>query len=682
MHPADIVFGGVGGRAWLALMLLLGTGLFAYIMVRRIRLMTLGEYEHRFDRWGRRIAHTLSYFLGQRGMFKDPVPGLMHALIFWGFLVYAIRTLTLFIAGFNPALEIPLTWWGNIYFGTKDAFALLVSLGCLYWLHQRWIAKRPRLTLSWEGPFILMLILSLMITDLLVDGAQIAMMGENPRGAWAFAGAATGSILQGLGLSLEALKGIFLGSWWLHLGLILVFLNFLPLGKHFHVITALFNVFFYKAEPQGRMSKLDVEGAFEREETLGLQTIKDLTIHDFLDLYSCTECGRCEEECPAHHSGKVLSPKEIILELRDHAYREYPLFGKPQTNHDVVVPISVHPDEIWACTTCMACVEACPVSINQLDKILAMRRNEVMMKDDYPTHFTDVFKGYDGRGNPWNMTPDVRLEWAKGLEVPIMSEIAANGGNLDDIEYLFFVGCGTAFEPRNHNVARSLVKILNQAGISFAVLGEEETCNGDAARRIGHEYLFQLQAEQLIETFSSYNVSKILTLCPHCFNTFANEYPDFGGHYEVVHHTQLIDGLVGEGRIKLTKELKRTITYHDSCYLGRYNGVYDPQRRTIDALPGAERVEMERSREKGMCCGAGGGLMWVEEEPGKEVNARRLEQALAVTPEILATACPFCMIMMEDGIKNRNVPLEDKDIAELVAEAMEERSASGASSTG
>lgn len=669
LHPTDFSLLGLGGRLWLALLLIIGLGLFIYVISKRIQPMLSAKPDQRFGELGKRLLNALSYFLGQRGLFKEFIPGLMHALIFWGFLIYAIRTLSLFASGFSPIFEIPESAIGNIYFITKDAFALLVTLGCLYWLYQRVIARRSRLTLSWEGVFVLILITTLMITDLISDGAHIAASGVNERGVWAFASAGAGAILSGLGFSHSALEAMFMASWWLHAAVILVFLNFLPLGKHFHVITSLPNVLFFKTTPQGRMQKLDVEGAFERDENLGLQTINDLTWRDFLDLYSCTECGRCEAECPANHSGKILSPKEIILELRDQTYKEYPLFGSKTEEHEDVVPVAVKPDEIWACTTCMACVAACPVQINQLDKIVEMRRHEVMMKDDYPEYFTEVFKGYDGRGNPWNMTQDARLDWTKGHDVPIMSELHATAEH-ESVDLLFFVGCATAFEPRNHVVAQSLVKIMRSAGIRFAILGEEESCTGDAARRIGHEYLFQIQAERNIEMLSKYGIKKILTICPHCYNTFKNEYGDFGGDYEVIHHTELIADLVKQGKIELTKELEKRITYHDSCYLGRYNSVYDPQRSAIDAIPGAKRVEMARSRERGMCCGAGGGLMWIEEEAGKEVNTRRLEQAMEVKPDILATACPFCMIMIEDGIKNNNSPIVDKDIAELVADAM------------
>ncbi|MBI1730109.1 (Fe-S)-binding protein [Candidatus Acetothermia bacterium] len=670
MHPTDISLIGIGGRVWLALLLVAGLGFFGYVIEKRLRPLLRAKPDDRFRDWPKRLANAFLYFLAQRGLFKDFLPGLMHAFIFWGFLIYAIRTLSLFISGFFPQIDVPASPVGNLYFVMKDAFALLVSLGCIYWLYQRLVARKSRLTLSWEGVFILGLILTLMISDLLIDGAHIALDGENLRGGWDFASAGTGWLLQQVGFSPSAITGIYMGAWWTHVLTILLFLNFLPLGKHFHIITSLPNVLFYKTQPQGQMTKLDVEGAFEREESLGLRTVKDLTWRDMLDLYSCTECGRCEDECPANHSGKILSPKEIILELRDQVYKENPLFGKSAGVSEDVVPVAVKADEIWACTTCMACVAACPVQINQLDKILEMRRNEVMMKDQYPTFFTEVFKGYDGRGNPWNMTSDARLEWTKGINVPILRDLHARNEHTQ-IDLIFFVGCATAFEPRNQTVARSLVKIMEKAGITFAILGDEESCTGDAARRIGHEYIFQVQAEKNIQTFSKYGITKILTACPHCYNTFKNEYPDFGGNYEVLHHSELIADLIQQGKLRLTKGLEKKITYHDSCYLGRYNNIYDPQRAAIDAIPGVKRVEMTRSRERGMCCGAGGGLMWVEEDQGKRVNDRRLKQALEVEPDILATACPFCMIMMEDGIKNNDVKLQDKDIAELVADAME-----------
>ncbi len=662
MHPTDFIFLGLSGQLWLALLLIVGFGLFAYVLWKRWELIRIATRpDDRFHNWPARLVNVLLYFLGQKGIFKERAAGAMHALIFWGFLIYVIRTIELFLIGFNGNLAIPETVIGNIYNIVKEVFIVLVTLAILVAFYRRYILRVPRLTLSWSANSILLMILILMVTDVLID----ATSGRS-RGNWS----PLANIVTVLfaGASPAAIGRWNLSTYWLNIVTNIVFLNFLPISKHFHVITSFFNTLFVRTAPQGRMEKLDVEGAFEREESLGLETIKNLSWKDVFDLYNCTECGRCEANCPAHLSGKVLSPKEIILEIRDQAYEEVPVFGRGREPRKVV-GLSVRPEEIWACTTCMACVAACPVQIDQLSKILEMRRNEVMIHDEYPELLGEFFKGMDGRGNPWNMTADQRLEWTKGLDAPVISKL--DGAQIEKLDYLFWVGCATAFDPRNQKVARSLVKILQAAGLRFAILGEEESCTGDAARRIGHEYLFQIQAQRNIETLNKYNVKRLLTVCPHCFNTFKNEYPDFGGHYEVVHHTQLISDLIKQGRIRLTKPISATIAYHDSCYLGRYNKVYESPRETIAAIPGAKQVEMKLSRERGMCCGAGGGLMWLEEEPGKRVNELRVAQALEVKAEMIATACPFCMTMLEDGIAAKDEgKLEDRNIAELVAEAM------------
>jgi len=676
MPATHFVFLGWNGKTWLGLMLLVGLGLFSYLISKRWQLLTVGKRERRFDRWGERLKNLFWYFFAQRGIFKEKVAGAMHALIFWGFCVFTIRTISLFVRGFFD-LDIPNNAVWNFYYFWKDLFAVLVTAAVLVALFRRWVLKIKRLTLSWDANLILIQILILMVTDLLIDGAEYALMGENPRGAWApFSGL---MMLFMQGWSAPTLTAVHGASWWLHAFTILFFLNYLPLSKHFHVITSFFNVLFAEPRhPRVAMGTLDVEGTFERGETLGLQTIKDLSWKDVLDLYSCTECGRCEANCPASLSGKILSPKEIIIELRDHAYEEVPVFGRRKEHRDLV-GLSVKPEELWACTTCMACVEACPIQIDQLGKILEMRRNEVMSKDKYPSLFTEVFKGMDKHNNPWSMPKQVRLDWTKGLEVPVMSEAVAAGANpASEIEYLLFVGCAAAFDPRAQKIARSVVKILQHAGIEFAILGEEEGCTGDPARRIGHEYIFQKLAHKNIETFKNYNIRKILTICPHCFNTLKNEYPALGGHYDVVHHTQLIEKFINDGKIKLTKEIRAAITYHDSCYLGRYNRVFEAPRNVLKKIPGVQLIEMERNRGRGMCCGAGGGLMWLEEEPGKRVNELRVKQAqdaFAGTrgdgqAKLVASACPFCMIMLEDGIKSKGAQMGNKDIAELVAETL------------
>lgn len=662
MHPTEFVFLGVSGRLWLALLLVVGFGLFAYVIGKRWELVrTAARPDDRFHDWPARLANVLLYFLGQKGIFKEKVAGVMHALIFWGFLVYVIRTIELFLIGFNANWAIPDNTIGNLYNIVKEAFIVLVTLAILVAFYRRYILRVPRLTLSWSANAILLMILILMLSDVIIDTTSGKL-----RGSWS----PVADVAFGLfaGASPQTWSRWNLGAYWINIITNIVFLNYLPISKHFHVITALFNTLFVRTTPQGRMERLDVEGAFEREEVLGLEKIKNLSWKDVLDLYNCTECGRCEADCPAYLSGKVLSPKEIILEIRDQAYDEVPVFGRAREPQKIM-GLSVQPEEIWACTSCMACVAACPVQIDPLSKILEMRRNEVMIHDQYPKFFTELFKGMDGRGNPWNMTAEGRLEWTKGLEVPILSQLDA--AQIEKLDYLFWVGCATAFDPRNQKVARSLVRILQAAGVKFAILGSEESCTGDAARRIGHEYIFQIQAQRNIEVLNKYGAKRLLTVCPHCFNTFKNEYPDFGGQYEVVHHTQLIADLIKQGRVQLTKPIEATITYHDSCYLGRYNRIYEPPREAIDAIPGTRRVEMQRCRERGMCCGAGGGLMWLEEEPGQRVNELRITQALETKPDTIATACPFCMTMLEDGIAAKiDGKLQDRDIAELVAEAM------------
>jgi len=649
---------------------LAGLSTFSFFIYRRWLLVKQGKPMLYRDRWPDRLAHLFAYFFGQRGLFREKVAGTMHALIFWGFLVFSIRTLLLFVEGFS-GWKLPVNGATNFYFFWKDLFALLVCLAIgVAFVRRAFLKNITRITRSWDANLILAQIFLLMISDLFVDGAQIAALG-NERSMWAFASAGTASLLQGMDMG--ALTAIHHVAWWVHMATILFFLNYLPLSKHFHVISSFFNVLFTRIGPRGKLDKIDVEGAFERNEPLGLHTIRDLTWKDTLDLFSCTECGRCEYNCPAHISGKVLSPKEIIIELRDHAYAEVPVFGKPKEPQRIVT-VSVQPEELWACTTCMACVEACPVDIDQLGKIIQMRRNEVMSQDKYPDTFAEVFAGIEKRGNPWNQHPSARLDWTKGLAVKTMAQVKAAG---ERVEYLFWVGCSAAFDPRNQKIARSMVQILNAAGVSFAVLGEEESCTGDPARRIGHEYLYQIQAQTNVETLKSYAFDKVLTLCPHCFNTIKNEYPDFGGSYTVIHHTELLKELLEQGKLTLSKPLEAVVTYHDSCYLGRHNKIYEQPRDILKKIPGVQIVEMERTRGRGMCCGAGGGLMWLEEEPGKRVNERRVEQAQEAVatrqngrPALIASACPFCMTMMEDGLAAKKSTMQDKDVAELVAESM------------
>lgn len=673
-----------------------GELIFYLIALVAIVIFAYGIYAHvRRILQGKKVAFTVRPFWAKLGaavasiaanrtiLRHDASAGVMHLLIMWGFVVLFIGTVIVTIEYdlFQKILGMKHGFWvGSFFLGYElilDTLGVLFLAGLIWALVRRYGLKPPQLT--WK-PLDLVLpvwLLLIGVTGFLVEGLRLAATASeltyNPR--WSWAGFFVSQWVQGA--SVETLRGWHLALWWVHGILALGWIAYLPYApKVMHILSAGVNLFFQEMRPRGRLEVLDVEGAFERNEVLGFQTLKDLTRKDFLDLASCTECGRCEANCPAHLSGKILSPREIILELRDHANEEFPAFGKLQ-EHKKIIGYSIKPEEIWACTTCMACVEVCPVFIDPLNKILELRRNEVMIQDKYPAGFTDVFKGMDGRGNPWNMPTSERLAWMKGLDVPVAATRAASNPS-PAFEYLFFVGCAASFDPRTQKIARSVVKILQHAGIKFAVLGEEEGCTGDPARRIGHEYIFQILAKQNIETLNNYNVKKILTICPHCFNTLKNEYPALGGQYEVVHHTELIAQLLQDGRLKLTKEIPATIAYHDSCYLGRYNRIFDAPRDILKKISGVKLIEMERHRERGMCCGAGGGLMWLEEEPSKRVNELRVKQAQEAfaraqangRAKFIASACPFCMIMLEDGIKSKNADFENKDIAELVAEAL------------
>jgi Fe-S oxidoreductase len=681
------------------LLVVVGLGYFGRTMYRRIGVLLKVTPVDRFDRIPERIKAVLLYALGQKKFIqREPRPdtalseqtaGWMHFFIFWGFTILAIQVITMFGRGFSDDFYLPPFsphLLGGPYLLLKDIMEVAV-LGAISVALYRWGVSHPKRLYGfkpaeerlaghshWEAYLILVFIGCIMIGGLLYDGGRAVLKPADPNVqaeiAWQPFSHIVALILGGMGVGTARFFSD--AGWWLHNCVILVFLNLLPVSKHFHIITSLPNVFFLKTEPRGALGKMDLENGTR----FGTSYINQFTWKQVLDMYSCTECGRCASHCPATLSGKELAPRQLLLNLRDYVYEhENQLLatqpagsegGDPPTVGDNIVGERlIHDNVLWDCTTCRACEEACPVMIEYVDKIVDMRRHLTQEEARFPVELTRTFKGMETQGNPWGLDAGQRAAWAEGLDVPLMADHP-------DAEYLYYVGCAGSFDDRNKRTTIALTKILKKAGVNFAILGAEELCNGETARRLGNEYLFQSMAQACIEVLNGYNVKKILTNCPHCFNTLKNEFPQFGGHYEVIHATEFVKRLIAAGKIRFKANGAQAVTFHDSCYLGRYNDIFDAPRDILRLVPGVQLREMERGRKFGMCCGAGGGRMWLEEEPSKRVNIRRVEQALETNPDAVAVACPYCMTMVDDGLKSKNMEEKVKalDIMELVAEAM------------
>ncbi len=664
-HAVAGSFLGIPGVVWFWIVSVIGIGGVIWSLSRRFQMLRLGRPVDRFDRWGERLRHVVVIALGQKKMFKDPYAALYHILIFYGFLVLALRTGSMVLEGLLAGWQLPLlhTAVGHAYLFSKDLFEVLVLVGLAMAAYRRAIQRPFRLLLSGQAWLVLGLIATLMVTDLGSEGARIA---AGMSAAWLPVSTLMSKLF--VGLSTGTLHTIYATLWWIHLLTLYAFANELPYGKHFHVYTAFFNVFFADLDPPGKLPTMDLEN-IDEETRFGIATVTDLTWKQMLDLYTCTECGRCREFCPTTRTGKPLQPVMFTKTVRDELYREQPgLLGDPGEGgrqSDVeLVPEVVDPEVVWACTTCRWCEEACPLEISYVDKLVEMRRNLVLEKATFPEEAQIAFRGMEVNGNPWQLPAETRADWAEGLDVPLAAEA---GG---DFEYLFWVGCAGSFDDQGKKVSRALAGILKAAGVKFAILGPEEACTGDSARRLGNEYLFQVLAQQNVETLNSYGVKKIVTACPHCFNTLRHEYPDFGGRYEVVHATRLVAELVRKGRIKLTQTVDLDLAYHDPCYLGRTNGEFEAPRFLLRYIPGLTVREAELSRERAMCCGAGGGRMWLEEKLGERINQTRYRQLEATGTDHCAVACPFCNVMLANA--QQEVGKEEArtyDVIQLVAMA-------------
>jgi Fe-S oxidoreductase len=639
-------------------------GILVWRVVELLRILKLGKPAFPIREIPKRVYLFVVNVLGQKKLFGETKPGLMHALFFWGFIVIGFDTISIFGSILFPGFVLPVIGNSIVYpylLFLEDLFAVFVLGAIIYALTRRLILHVPRLLNSKEALIILIMILTLMITKLLMDGARLDLgeMGE-------YKDFLPFSYL--VGLSFKSLSPTYLTyirntTIAIHVFILLSFIVYVPYSKHLHIMTAPFNVFFTDLSTNGVPTPIK---DFEKQEKFGVETIRDFTWKDYLDMYTCTECGRCTFNCPAFLTGKELSPREFILDLKHHLFIESKkyLYGKEKPNEVKLIGNVIKEEIIWDCTTCRACENACPVFIQHVPKIIKMRQNLVMMEGKLPSSMQTALQNLETNYNPWGISSEDREQWCKDIDIKIMNKTEGK------VEYLYFVGCAGSYDPRAKNIARSFVKILNEAKVDYAILGNEEKCTGDSAKRIGNEFLAEQLANDNISTFKKYNVKKIITTCPHCYNSLKNDYPSLGlENVEVIHHTDFINNLIKDNKIKL-KPNKEKVTFHDSCYLARYNDIIESPREVIREV-GLDLKEMPRNRKKAMCCGAGGGKLWFEEKKGTRINVARTEEAINTGAKTIVSACPYCTIMFEDGINaSKSDDVKVKDLAEIVAENM------------
>jgi Fe-S oxidoreductase len=652
-----------------AALLAVSATLFAVRVRFLLALLRTGAPVRRTGDVPRRARNEATIVLGQRKLLQRIGPGLIHAFIFWGFLVLTPTILIALIGVVDKHSTLPWLGHQGWFAFLADLFAVLVLVGVVAALWIRKVQRPERFKGSHlrEADLILALIATIATTLLLWHACRIAL-GLNE---WPASSAPVSDLLSHLfardGLT-RVLERVFV---WLHVTTILVFLAYLPRSKHLHIATAAFNVWYGRTGPGGRLEPLrfDDPDVPEEEIRFGAGTAADLTWKQMLDTFSCTECGRCQDACPAFATGKVLSPKLLIMGLRDQVFADggalvqaRAVDGADRPELASLVPGAVPEESVWDCVTCGACVQACPVSIEHVDHIVDLRRHLVMVDSSFPSEAEPMLRDVERASNPWGKAQSERADWAASLGVRVLEP-----GDPAP-EYLYWVGCATSFDERARKTGESIAKLLGKAKVDFAILGPREACTGDPARRMGNEYVFQAYAEQNVETLNEAGVTKIITGCPHCFNTLGNEYPDFGGHYEVIHHSELLARLVADGRLTPRRDEGLRITYHDSCYLARHNDVLAPPRDLVAAV--GESVEMERSGKQTFCCGAGGAHMWMEER-GQAINENRVREAAGTGAQTLAVACPFCTVMLDDGVQSAGEELRVVDVATLLAESLD-----------
>ena len=634
---------------------IVAVAIFVYGVYRHVRLWRAGGPEQRFDHLPQRAKLVAKHALGQARTLSQAYPGIMHAIMFWGFLALFMGTV---LATIDYDITLPL--WGYkllkgrfylFYETVLDLFGLffVIGLGMAVW--RRFVVRPARIDPTARFANVLALLFLINLSGFVIEACRLAVT-QVWWAPWSPVGWALGRGMLAAGMSEGALRGTHLAVWLGHSALSLFFIAVIPYSYFVHLVTTPLNIFFSKLTPRGEIRKID---NIEEAESLGVSKLEEFSWKRRLDFSACVECGRCQAVCPASMAGTALSPKQIIVKLKRHMYGQAPgpIHGE-----------LIKPDELWACTTCMACVEECPAFIDIVDTIIDLRRYLTLSEGGLPSTAPQSLQNMQRAGNPWGLPSGERLAWAEGLDVPLMEP-----GK--EVEYLYWVGCSASYDKRNQAIARSVVAILKRAGVSFGVMPQER-CHGEVARRLGEEYLYQTVQAENIEAMNAYRFKKVITHCPHCFNTIKNEFPQFGGTYEVLHHSQVIDDLVQRGRIKPIKPLTTTVVFHDSCYLGRYNGIVDAPRRAAAAIPGLRVIDPPRARERGLCCGGGGGHMWMEVKSEKRVNVIRTEELLATGAQTVATACPFCLAMVDLGRKvvGAEERLAVKDVSELIAESL------------
>ncbi len=673
--------------------------LFTYLIRTRIAYIKLGKKTEFDNDVKKRLEKIWVFVFGQKKLLKDKKSGTMHVLFFYGFILVQFGAIDLIWKGIKPGSHLPLGPIYPIFTFFQEIVVLLVLVAVVWAFYRRYIEKLVRLKRGFKAGLVLIFIGGLMLATLVANGAAIVWHGGELH--WSEPVAST--IAMALGWMNEtAAIAVFYVAWWIHLLFILTFLVYIPQSKHAHLIAGPANVYLHRLTPP-KLKKIDFED--ETQETYGAGKIQDFTDLQLVDLYACVECGRCTNMCPATGTGKMLSPMDVLIKMRDHltftgaaVTRKEPwvpgfVFSNTKGNQIAVaaqgagaaesaaaaelynpslVGEVITEEELWACTTCRNCEDQCPVMNEHVGTIIDMRRFLVLTEGKVPADAQRAMQNIERQGNPWGLNRKEREDWREAREdvvVPTVKEMKKSG---EEFEYLFWVGSMGSYDNRSQKIALSFAKLLNEAGVKFAILGNKEKNSGDTPRRLGNEFLFQELATKNIEEFEKNEVKKIVTIDPHAFNIFKNEYPDFGLQAEVYHHTQVLADLVKEGRLKPIHAVNEKITFHDSCYLGRYNDVYDAPRDILKAIPGASFVEIERNRENGMCCGAGGGLMWMEEETGHRINVARTEQALEVNPTVISSGCPYCLTMLSDGTKAKEVEEEVKtyDVAELLEKAV------------